>query len=94
MFLGLDRIRFRLVDHLERFDSELVTARRSLVFADASGDGDRGLLRNRGDRFEQLGADVLVERDALQVAGAVADDQEIDLARRASLGDPALDRDD
>ena len=72
---------------------EFVAAGGAFVGADGAGDDERRLLRHAVDGFEDLLADVGQRRDALHDAGAVADDDETDLARGAFVIQPALDRD-
>ena len=81
------------VDRVQGRDLELVAAGGAVVGDQSAGDPHRRLLgqldRGLPDRLVDLGA----EDDALQVAEAVAQDDEAQLALLAPVVDPALDGD-
>src|SRR5207245_6713480 len=83
----------RLADDLQRLDVDFVAARRALVGARGAGDDDGGFLREMIGRLEQLVADRRLRHHALNEPGAVAENQEMDLAARAAVVKPPLDGD-
>ena len=83
-------------DELEDFDVldvELEAAGGALVGADFGGDDDAGLLREGLDAVEDLGRDGGLGDDALDGAGAVAEDGEEELAGLAHVVEPAAEGD-
>ena len=90
VLLRRDRVVVRLADDLEALDVDLVAARRPLVGARRAGDDDRRFLRQVIGRLEQLVADRGLRHHRLDEAGAVAEDQEMDLAARAAVVQPPL----
>ena len=93
VLLRRDRVVVRLADDLERLDVDLVAARRALVGARRAGDDDRGFLRQMIGGLEHLVADRGLRHHRLDEAGAVAERQEVDLAARPAVVQPALDGD-
>jgi hypothetical protein len=91
VLLRRDRILGRLVHHLQIGHPEFVAERRALVLAHRAGDDQRRFLRQMLGARELLGRDVLLEHHALQRAGAVADEQEVQLAARALVVEPSLE---
>ncbi len=63
------------------------------VGADDSGDAQRGFLAQVLEAVEQLFGDVGLFDDALAEAGAVAEDDELNLAAGAAVVDPAVEGD-
>src|SRR6185295_2199819 len=63
------------------------------VLLHLAGDDDRGLLRELVGPGEDLGGHVLHVDDALDDAGAVAELEEVELARGAFVVEPALEGD-
>ena len=93
VFLRGDRVVVRLANDLEVPDVDLVAARGALVGARGAGDDDRRLLREMVGGLEQLLADRGLRHHRLNEAAAVAHDQEMDLAARSTIVQPALDGD-
>ena len=93
VLLRRDRVVVRRADDLEALDVDLVAARRALVGARRAGDDDRRFLRQMVGGLEQLLADRGLRHHRLDEAGAVADDQEMDLAARSAVVQPPLDGD-
>ena len=93
VLLRRDRVIVRLADHLEALDVDLETGRRTLVGARDADDDDRCLLREVVGQLEQIVANRRPGHDRLNEAGAVAQDQEMDLAARSAIVQPPLDGD-
>ena len=93
VLLRRDRIVVRFVDDLEAAGDHLVAAGRALLGLHRAGDDDRALLAQVIGRLERRFVDVLLAHHDLEEAGAVADDEEVDLAARSAVVQPALDGD-
>ena len=93
VLLRRDRVVVRLADDLVVLDVDLVAARRPLVRPGRAGDDDGGFLGEVIRRLERLVADRGFRHDRLDEAGAVPQNQEVDLAARAAVVQPPLDRD-
>ena len=91
--LRRDRVVVDALQHGGRRHVQLVAAGRARVLPHVPGELDRGLLPRLLERVPRLGRDRLLRDDGLRVARAVADDQELQLAARALVVDPAADED-
>ncbi len=91
VLLGRDRVVLRGPQDLDSRGRHLEAARRPLVLPDRAGDAQRALLRRPLGGLPDLGRDVGPGHDRLDVPGAVAHDQELDLPRGALVEQPALD---
>src|SRR5579885_3579081 len=76
----------------EALDRQLETAGRAPLFAHHAGHLERGLLPEVIGCGERLRADLVQQRDALAHPGAVAQQQKMDLAARAAIIEPSLER--
>ena len=88
-----DRVVGRAGDDLERRDVELVATGRPAVGADRALDDHGAFLREVVGFREELIADGGLRHDGLDEARAVTELQEVQLAARASVRQPAFDRD-
>src|SRR5260370_15629437 len=93
VILRRDRIVSRGRNDRERFERELVAARRALVLAHDAGRFERGFLAHVIRRREILRAEIGERRDALAYAGAVAHLQKMYLPARALAREPSFERD-
>ena len=93
MLLRRDGVLLRDVEDLEAGGMELVAERGAGVFADNARDLDAALLGEPLGALKDLLGDVVLAHDALDDGRAVAELQEVDLAARADVVDPALERD-
>src|SRR5207249_3802721 len=93
MLLRRNWIVLRERDDLERFDSQLDSARCASFRADASGDAHRRFLRRLLDRAPSLFVDFLLHDDALQITAAIANNRKLQLASCALVVQPAADGD-
>jgi hypothetical protein len=93
VFLGRDRILGRLVDDLQIGDAELVAKGRAVVLRTTPVTIERRFLRQMIGARELILRHVLLEHHALQRAGAVAHLEEVQLAARALVVEPALEGD-
>ena len=93
VLLRRDRVVVRLAVDLEAGDVDLVAALGARVGAHRAGHRERRLLRQVVGARERLVADGRLRHDRLDEAGAVADDQEVDLAARPAVVQPAVDGD-
>ena len=79
------------MDNFDLADADFVTAGRAFFRADFAGDDDAGFLCQAFQRFECFG--ILFQRtDALDDAGAVAEDREEQFAGFAQVIEPAFER--
>ncbi len=81
------------LDDCDVFDVELKAGRGAGVGADLAGDGEAGLEGEVLQRLEDLFGDGGLGDDALDGAGAVAEDGEEELARGAEVVEPAAEGD-
>ena len=88
-----DRVVVRRSDHFQPRRRELVAALGALVLAHDAGDDHGALLREVIGRLERLFGHVVPAHDDLQETGAVAQHEEVDLAARTPVVQPALDGD-
>ncbi len=93
VLLRRDRIVVRRRDDLEPGGGQLEAALRALVLAHDAGDDDGALLREVIGGLEDLLRHVVLAHHDLEEAGAVADDEEVNLAARPAVVQPALDGD-
>src|SRR5260370_16700718 len=91
VILRRDRIVSRGRNDRERFERELVAARRALVLAHDADHFERGFLAHVIRRREILRAEIGERRDALAYAGAVAHFQKMDLPPRALAPEPSFE---
>ena len=92
VLLRRDRIVLRFSDDLEAGDVDLVAAGRARVGAGRAGHRQRRLLRQVIGAAERLFADCRLRHDALDEAGPVAQRQEVNLAARPAVVQPAAER--
>src|SRR5262249_4715464 len=93
VLLGRDRVVVRLAVHVDRLDVDLVSAPGALVGAHGAGDRERRFLREVIGPRERLLADGSLRHHGLDEPGAGAEDQEMNLAARAAVVKPSIDRD-
>ena len=93
VLLRRDRVVVRLGDHREAGPGQLETALGPRVGAHPAGDDDGGLLGEVVGPGKQLLADVGLRHHDLDEAGPVPDDEEMDLAARAAVVQPAPEGD-
>ena len=93
MFLRRDGIVVGLVHHFEPVRDHLVAADRAGLFLHLSGDDDRAFLSEVIGFLKRRFVDVALAHHHLQKAAAVADDEEMDLAARSAVVQPAFDGD-
>ena len=91
VFLRRDGVVLRFGHDLELADVELEAARRPGVGAHRAGDDDGALLRQVIGASEGLVAHRRLRHDALDEPGAVAQGQEVDLAARPAVVQPAAE---
>ncbi len=92
VLLRRDRIVDGLGEQRQVTHRELIAERRAGVGAHGAGHLDGRLLCEPTGALEQLRGDVLHEHDALDRPRAVAQEQEVELAARASVVQPAPQR--
>ena len=93
MLLRRDRVVVGLADHLEALDVDFEPPRRAAVGARGPGRDDGRFLRQVVGPLELLVADRSLGNHRLDEAGAVAQDEEVDLAARTAIVQPPLDGD-
>src|SRR5262245_46262211 len=90
VFFGRDRVVVRLAHHLQVFDVDLVAAWRPLVRPGGAGHDDRCFLRQMVGGREHLVADGGFRHDRLNEPAAIPQDQEMNLAARTAIVQPAM----
>ena len=93
MFLRRDREVRARPDDFDVAEGNLDAARSALVLAHDPGDADRRFLRHgRAPREDPLG-ELRLHRDALNDSTPVPHEQELELAARATVVEPSLEKD-
>src|SRR5918995_7154638 len=93
MLLRRDGIVERWSMNLQGRGIDLVSTRRARVRSNRARDTERRLLPEMIRRLEHVISDGRLRHDGLDDAGAVSNLQEVNLAARAAVVQPAVDRD-
>ena len=93
MLFRRDRIVLSELEGLERFDTQLDSARRALFGPNTSGYPHGRFLRDFFDGAPRLFADFFFRHDALQISAPIADDRKLQLTGRPFVVQPAVDGD-
>ena len=91
MFFGCDGVILRLLEELQIPDANFESAgdaRRAFVGAHLARDDNRGLLCERADNFECLRVHLALEGDALRLAAAIAQQDELQPAFAGLIVNP------
>ena len=93
VLLGRDREALDLLHDLAAYNRDLHATRRTFIGLDHAVQDEAGLLAQAAHLIKELGTHIPLEHDGLHIARAVTQLEEVQLALRALVGQPAAQGD-